>query len=225
MQAVQRLIKMVADILLQIALILVMAVMFMAMHNIPQRFFAKLRLRFRSDVESKRHFVKGAQLLARARSAPSRSLATSLAEEAVTESDKAIALDPKDAAAHILKALALDIQGFKTSALESLDTALSPFAAKSLSDEERGDALLKRAELKISTNRRALVDSALADLTESVTLSRNANANAYCWLGKCYEMKKLRGEAKKAYEEALIIEPRLSKAQEALERLSSSSSS
>lgn len=211
---------MVTDILLQIALILVMVVMFLAMHNIPQRFFAKLRLRFRADVESKRHFVRGAQLLARARSAPSRSSATSLAEEVVAEADKAIALDPKDAAAHILKALALDIQGFKTSALESLDTALSPLTAKSLSDEERGDALFKRAELKMSTNRRALVDSALADLTESVTLSRNANA--YYWLGKCYEMKKLRGEAKKAYEEALNIEPRLSNAREALERLSSS---
>lgn len=210
---------MVIDILLQIGIILVMAFMFLAMHDIPQRFFAKLRLRFRADVESKRHFVRGAQLLARARSAPSRSSATSLAEEVVVEADKAIALDPKDAAAHILKALALDIQGFKTSALESLDTALSPLVAKSLSNEERGDALFKRAELKMSTNRRALVDSALADLTESVAMSRNANA--YCWLGKCYEIKKLKVEAKKAYEEALNIEPRLSNAREALERLSS----
>ncbi|KAL6194555.1 hypothetical protein ACLB2K_035637 [Fragaria x ananassa] len=72
--------------------------------------------------------------------------------------DKAIALDSKDAAAHILIALALDTQGFKTSALDAIDVALSPLCKKSLFDAERGDALYKRAEIKISMNWRAWVD-------------------------------------------------------------------
>ncbi|PON49767.1 N-terminal acetyltransferase A, auxiliary subunit [Parasponia andersonii] len=211
---------MVTDILLQAVLILVSLVMFLALHNIPQKLYAKFRYRNRAQVQSKRHFVLGAQLLARARSANSRSAATPLAKEALAEAERSIELDPKDAAAHILKALVLDFQGFKSSAIDSIDAALSPLAVKSLTEKERGDALFKRAELKIAMPRRGKVDSALADLGEAVALSPD-NARAFCLLGECYEVKKMEAEARKAYEDALRIEPELGVAQQGLDRLSS----
>ncbi|KAI4337586.1 hypothetical protein L6164_015983 [Bauhinia variegata] len=211
---------MVHDILLQIGLILLMVVMFLFMHDIPKKLYAKLRLRNRADIQAKRHFVQGAQLLARARSSKTRSNANSLAKEAEAEAEKAIALDRKDAAAYLLKALTLDLQGFRTSALDSLDVAVSPLAVKSLTDKERGDAFFKRAELKMAMNPRSQVDSALADLTEALKLSSD-NAKAHCLLGECYEVKKMIVEAKKAYEDALKVEPHLDAAREALNRLDS----
>ncbi|KAF7817036.1 N-terminal acetyltransferase A, auxiliary subunit [Senna tora] len=211
---------MVHDIVLQIILILLMVFMFLYMHDIPKKLFAKLRLRNRSEVQAKRHFVQGAQLLARARSSKSRSASNSLAKEAVAEAEKAIALDPKDAAAYLLKALALDLQGYRPSALDSIDMALSPLAVKSLADNEKGDALLKRAEMKMAMNDRGRLDSALADLTESVKLN-SKNVRTFCLLGQCYEAKKMKEEARKAYEEALQIEPQSDVAQEALKSLDS----
>ncbi|KAF7850665.1 hypothetical protein BT93_L5135 [Corymbia citriodora subsp. variegata] len=210
------------DIILQAGIMLVAVFMFLAMHNIPQKALSKLRFRGRKNLQAKQHFVRGAQLLGQARSAPSRSAASSLAKDAAAEADKAILLDPRDAASHILKALALDLQGFKTSALDSLDVALSPLAAKSLSDPERGDALFRRAQLKFALNRRGRVDSAIEDLTQAVKLS--CGAKALLLLGQCYEAKKSKEEAAKAYKEALEIEPTLTAAQEALDRLCNCSS-
>ncbi|KAK4352304.1 hypothetical protein RND71_027822 [Anisodus tanguticus] len=91
-------------------------------------------------MQSKRHFVQGAQLLsqAKATTAKDRLAATSLAKSAEAQADLAIALDPKD--------------GFKTSALDSIDVALSPLAVKSLSEQERADALFKRAELRLAAS-------------------------------------------------------------------------
>ncbi|GKV19891.1 hypothetical protein SLEP1_g30089 [Rubroshorea leprosula] len=209
------------DLLLQAGLILLTIFMFLVMHNIPQKFLTKLRYRNRADFQAKRHFVLGAQLLAQARSSNSRSSAISLAKQAESEANLAISLDSKDAATHILKALALDLQGFKSSALESFDTALRPPAAKSLSDAERGDALLKRAELKISMSRRGnRDDSVIEDLTAAVELSPD-NAKAFCLLGECYAAKKMRDEAKAAYEQAIRIQPGSDKARAALDRLGS----
>lgn len=212
------------DLLLQAALILVTIFMFLAMHDIPKKILNKFRYRDRADFKSKRHFVVGAQLLAQARSSKSRSSTTSLAKQAESEADKAISLDPKDAAAYILKALALDLQGFKTSALDSLDAALSPLTAKSLSDQERGDALIKRAELKISMNRRGsgLVDSAIDDLNKAVELCGAGNVKALCLLGECYKTKKMNTEAKAAFEEALKVDPNSNIAHTALDQLASS---
>ncbi|KAL5559959.1 hypothetical protein UlMin_036170 [Ulmus minor] len=213
---------MMSDLFLQAAMILISIFMFLYMHDVPKKLMAKFRFRNRPQTQAKRHFVIGAQLLARARSIKSRSAASNLAKEAVEEADKAVALDPKDAAAHILKALALDLQGFKTSALDSLDAALSPLAIKSLSEKEKGDALFKRAELKIAIGRHGKVDAALGDLTEAVLLSSD-NVKAFCLLGECYELKQMGEEAKKAYDEALKLEPELAVAKEALQRLGSSS--
>ncbi|KAK6940255.1 Tetratricopeptide repeat 1 [Dillenia turbinata] len=209
---------MVADILLQIVLFLIVVIFFLAIHDIPQKALAKLRRRSRVNIQARRHFVAGAQLLAQARSAKSRSSVASFAKSAVEEADKAILLDPTDAASHILKSLALDLQGFKSSALDSLDAALSPLAAKSLGDPERADALFKRAELRIAVNRRGGADTAIEDLVEAVRLSKD-HVKAWCLLGECYEMKKMKEEAKKAYEEAIAVEPELKVAREALDRL------
>ncbi|TKY74428.1 anaphase-promoting complex subunit 7 [Spatholobus suberectus] len=212
---------MIRDIALQVVLILLAILAFLATHGVPQRLFAKLLHRPPNPraVQAKRHFVTGAQLLAEARRSPSNS--ASLAKQALAEAESAIALDPKDAASHLLKSMALDLQGFRGNALEALDAALSPLAAGSLADDERGDALLKRAELKIKTSERRRVDSVLADLTESVKLSPR-NAKAWRMLGECYEGNKMGEEAKKAYKEALELEPQLNVAQEALNRLGSS---
>ncbi|KAJ8762478.1 hypothetical protein K2173_007917 [Erythroxylum novogranatense] len=202
---------MVSDILLQVGLFLLVVFMFLAAHNVPQKILTKFRYRNRATFQAKRHFVRGAQLLSQARSpANSRSAASSLAKQAEEEAEKAIRLDPKDAAAHILKALTLDFQGFKTSALESLDVALSPLAAKSLSDRERGDALFKRAELTMEMNRRGRVDSAVNDLTQAVKLNPES-AKAFNLLGKCYESKNMKEEAEKAYEMARKVKPEVTR--------------
>ncbi|KAJ4962319.1 hypothetical protein NE237_022258 [Protea cynaroides] len=208
------------DILLQVLFLLLSLGMFLAMHNLPRKALAKLRLKNRGNVQAKRHFVQGAQLLTRARSARNKTTCVSLAKEAVDEADKALLLDPKDAAVHILKALALDLQGHKSSALRSLDIALSPPAVKTLSHRERGDALFKRAELQIGINRRRRVDSALSDLIEAVKLSPE-NSKAFCLLGQCYEQQEMKEEAKQAYEKAIRIQPSSSAAREALDRLES----
>ncbi|MCE5166573.1 hypothetical protein HAX54_022039 [Datura stramonium] len=212
------------DLLLQAALILVTIFMFLFMYNVPQKFFSKLRLRNRDDMQAKRHFVQGAQLLSQAKSAAAkdRLAAASLAKSAEAQADSAIALDPKDAAAHILKALALDLQGFKTSALDSIDIALSPLAVKSLSEPERADALFKRAELRLAASRRGQVDSVIEDLSESVRL-KGDNVKAFCLLGDCYEKKGLKDEAQKAYQEAQKVQPNFAPAREALDRLKSES--
>ncbi|TYG70203.1 hypothetical protein ES288_D05G294100v1 [Gossypium darwinii] len=136
-----------------------------------------------------RHFVVGTQLLAQARSS-----ANSLAKQAESETNKAVSLDPKDAAPYTLKAFAVDLQGFKTSALHSLN-------------------------LKMALNRRGnRLNSIIDDLTEAVELSSD-NVKVFCLLGKCYEMKKMKSEAKAAFKEAVKTEPSSYVARAALHRL------
>ncbi|KAK7861015.1 hypothetical protein CFP56_029268 [Quercus suber] len=143
-----------------------------------------------------RHFVLGAQSLAKARASKTHSTKISLAKQAVTEVEKAIELDPKDTTAHILKGLALDLQEFKTSALDSLNEALSPLCVKLLTGKDRGDAFFKRAKLKMAMVAKARcdgekqVDSMVDDLNEAVSLSSD-NVRAFCLLGECYEMKEM----------------------------------
>ncbi|KAK7275850.1 hypothetical protein RIF29_16976 [Crotalaria pallida] len=219
------------DIALQIIIVLVMAISFLFMNDIPNKLFSKLRLRNRKDIQAKHHFVQGAQLFAKARSSSSssnsnsksRSIANSLSKQALAEAEKAIALDPNDAAVHLLKSLVLDLQGFRTSALESIDVALSPIAAKSLSESERGDAHLMRAELKMRSGKgKGKGTTVKEDLEEAVRLNPK-NARAFCVLGEWYEGKKMKDEALKAYEEAIGLEPELRVAQDALNRMRSSS--
>ena len=72
----------------------------------------------------------------------------------------------------------------------------------------------------MAMNSQGLFDSAIAHLTESVSLSLE-NAKAFCLLGDCYEAKKMKEDARKAYEEALKVQPQSSVAKEALNRLDS----
>ncbi|KAD6119564.1 hypothetical protein R6Q59_025603 [Mikania micrantha] len=209
---------MVSDLLMQAAFLSTMIFMFLWMLDIPQKLFNKFRYRDKSIYAAKRHFVTGAELLAKSRSTGDRKLAQSAVEHA----DKSIAINPKDAAPHILKALALDLLGFTTSALEALDTALSPLAAKSLTDDEKSDALFKRAEIRVKAGKGGGgVDAAVADLVESVRL-KGDNAAAMRLLGECYEKKGMKEEALKAYMGSVKIEPQSTVAQAALVRLGSS---
>ncbi|MBA0596026.1 hypothetical protein Gorai_012872 [Gossypium raimondii] len=55
----------------------------------------------------------------------------------------------------------------------------------------------------MALNRRGnRVNSIIDDLTEAVELSSD-NVKVFCLLGKCYEMKKIKSEAKAAFKEAL----------------------
>ncbi|MFS7913196.1 putative tetratricopeptide-like helical domain superfamily [Helianthus anomalus] len=211
---------MASDIIMQVLFIFTLIFMFLWTLNIPQNLFNNFRYRDRSIYAAKRHFVLGADLLSRSRSTGDRNLAKSAAEHA----DKSISINPNDAAVHILKALALDLQGFTTSALEALEAALSPLTAKSLSDGERSDALCKRAEIKMKIGGGGGggggVDAAVVDLVEAVRLN-GGNAAALRLLGECYEKKGMSEEALKMYVELLKVEPRSAFGQDAVKRLRS----
>ncbi|KAL1822956.1 hypothetical protein DCAR_0310800 [Daucus carota subsp. sativus] len=211
----ERRIKFIADILIQAVTAIIVLGIFVLLYKLPQYYISKLRSRNKSNVEARRHFVAGAQLLAKSRS--SKDL--SAAKLAVDEADKSIALDPYDAASHILKSMALDLLGFKTAAIEAIDVALSPLAVKSLETEERADALLKRAELRIGVSgKERLDDSVMQDLVESVKLKKE-NWKAFVLLGECYEKKEMKDEAVEAYESAIRVEPECKVAVKALDRL------
>ncbi|KAL3838660.1 hypothetical protein ACJIZ3_023251 [Penstemon smallii] len=206
------------DTLIQLSILILTLTIFYLLHGLPKRALTKLRSKSRSNNQAHRHFIQGAQFLSRSRSTRNKSTSFNLAKSAVNEADKALALDPKDPAAHILKAMAQIVMGHKTAALKSLDLALLPPAVKMLAAREKGDALFKRAELQFGLNKKRRVDSAIEDLVEAVGLSPD-NGKAFCLLGQCYEVKGLREEAKKAFVEALRVEPGLEEAQNGLGRI------
>lgn len=177
------------------------------------------RARGRAKAQARHHFVSGAQLLARSRSAGKPSLGRSLARQANSEADKAIAIDPLDAACYVLKCLALEQQGLLPAALESMNTALSPNVVKSLSDSEKADALMKRGGLLIATSKgKRNLDAAIDDLQRSLELSPN-NSKVLCMLAACYEKKGLYPEADKSYERAFALDPDSDDAKAGLMRL------
>lgn len=216
------------DISLQALMILGSAIMYLWIHNIPRKLLAKYHLyRDRSLHQSRRHFVKAAELLTKARSCPRSSPSSlSFAAAAAAEADAAVRLNPADAANHVVRALALDLQGYKTSALEAIEAALSPLAVSSLSDDEKADALVKRAELRMEVSRLGNsegVDEAVwrkveEELTEAVRLKRESE-RGWCLLGECCEGLGKRERAKEAFEEAVRVRPDSVAAKRGLERL------
>ncbi|GLJ16477.1 hypothetical protein SUGI_0281110 [Cryptomeria japonica] len=190
-------------------LIIVLAIGLMgASHGLRTGMLRSSRKRERTRVQGRRHLDQGTQLLNRAKS-----------KEAALEADKAISLDPKDAASHLLKAFALERQGHMVAALRSLNTALWPPLAKSLSPSEIAEALLKRAEIAVGMKSKRRLDTSLADLNASLAINPG-NVKTHCLLGRCYEMKGLRDEARQAFRAAAAIDPESREINQAVSRLS-----
>ncbi|GAV70067.1 TPR_11 domain-containing protein [Cephalotus follicularis] len=210
-------------ILLQAAILGIILAIFIALQYLPKQALTKHHYQNRATIQSKSHLIQGSHLLARARSTPHKTKAQSLAKTALNEAEMALSISPKDPAALILKGSSLEIMGHKSSALKSLVLALSSPRVKSLADRERGDALVKRAELKLEVNKRRRVDSAVEDLEEAIRLLSQGKCNprALCLLGECYELKGRTVEAKRAFEEALEVEPGFVASRQGLARLGS----
>lgn len=208
------------SVLLQaIALVVGLCVVWLA-QSLGKGMLGPSRARGRKKAEARHHFVKGAQLLARSRSSAGKpSEARSLAKEANAEADKAIMLDPNDAACHVLKSLALEQQGLLPAALRSMDLALSPTIAKSLTPSEMSDALMKRGGLLFSTSKgRRNLDAAIADLQKSVEITPD-NPKVLCMLALCQEKNRLYADAEKSYERVLALDPESDEARAGLTRL------
>ncbi|KAL2893082.1 hypothetical protein RDABS01_008991 [Bienertia sinuspersici] len=198
------------DLSLQALIFLVSIAAYLWTNNIPQKLFTQYHsYRNRHKHQARRHFVRAAE-----------HLSSSQPSSAVTEADAAIQLDPTDAASHILKAVALEVQGFNTSALDSLNVALSPLAVKSLEVEEKADAMAKRAQLRmaVAPNDQEVWRVAEKELREVVELKKES-VRAWCLLGKCCEGIGKNEAAKEAYEEAVRIAPNSAPAKEGLQRL------
>ncbi|KAI3442322.1 uncharacterized protein J3R85_001254 [Psidium guajava] len=217
------------EVLVQFAiLVLSLAMLLFAVRRLSARPSTKLRTKARSSAaaQSNRHFLRASNLLVRARSSPTHhsrrgTQALTLARAALAEAEAAISQTPKDAAPHVVKAMALDSLGRRSSALRSLDLALSAPRARSLSGRERAEALVTRAELKLGMGvrrRRRRAESAVEDAREAVRVGPG-EAAAWRVLGECCERKGLREEARMAFEEALRIEPGCDPARHGLDRL------
>ncbi|XP_050872360.1 uncharacterized protein LOC127074976 [Lathyrus oleraceus] len=200
-------------------LILTLSLCFLMHYLRNQKTQSKTRTRNKiRQPEPNRHMNQASRHLNRARSTTNK---THHAKNALSEADQALAITPRDPSVHILRARALYIMNHRTSAIKSLDTALSLPAAKFLPPEERADLLVFRAEMKLAVNRKRRVESAMEDIEEAIRVSgeENDNSEALCLLGKCYEWKGMREEAKNAYEKVLDVEPGSAEARIGLKRV------
>ncbi|MED6132078.1 hypothetical protein PIB30_015867 [Stylosanthes scabra] len=207
---------MAGEALLQLGILILTLSLFLVIAYLRnQTLHARARSRNRHPKpEANRHLAQASRLLALARPRDARA--------ALSEADRAISLNPRDPTAHILRARALRLMGHHAAALRSLDSALWPPAVRLLSTADRVEALVERAELKLSVNRRRRIDSAVEDLVAAVELSEGegVESEALCLLGKCYEWKGMKEKAKEAFQKALDVEPDSIEARNALDRLS-----
>uniref|UniRef100_A0A2P2PL75 Uncharacterized protein MANES_13G100500 n=1 Tax=Rhizophora mucronata TaxID=61149 RepID=A0A2P2PL75_RHIMU len=197
------------DVALQLAILLLAIVIFAIQykHFQPKRTTTSARLRTKNrrtaSLQTNRHLTQATHFVSRAKATSDVSQSQSLAKNALLEVETAISLAPRDPAPLILKALALDLLRRKSSALRSLDLALSAPRVKLPPGTERGDALFKRAELKLEVNSRRRVDSAIEDLEEAVKVKLSGgNDKALCLLGRCYELKGMKDRVEWAFDEA-----------------------
>lgn len=153
------------------------------------------------QLELNRHLTQASRHLARAKSTSHQA---EHARKALFEADQALSTSPKDPSVHILRARAFQFMGHRSSAIRSLNSALSPPTSKLLSQTERADALVFRAEMKLEVNRLPRVDSAMEDLVKAVRVSggerESNNVEALCLLGRCYEWKGMKNEAMNAFQ-------------------------
>ncbi|KAL1365485.1 hypothetical protein HN51_013513 [Arachis hypogaea] len=206
---------MATEALLQVGILILTLSLFLVMTYLRnQTLHARTRARNRDPKpEANRHLAQASRLLALARPRD--------AKAALTEADRALSLNPREPTAHILRARALRIMGHHAAALRSMDSALWPPAVRLLSTEDRADALVERAELKLAVNRRRRIDSAVEDLIAAVELSEGerVDSEALCLLGKCYESKGMKDKAKEAFRKVLDVEPDSIEARNGLDRL------
>lgn len=210
------------EIAVQTLTLALAVIVFLFLRSVPRHALSRLRRR-RQSVDSHRHFLRGAQLLARARLSSSPS---ALARSAAASADLAIAADPRDAAPLILKALALDLDGRHIPALRALEAALSSPLSKSLQPKDRSSAQLKRAQMYLALalgsdgrpTRMRRIDQAVDDLKEVVRVCPE-NGEAVALLGECYERRGRMMDAKSALEGALKIDDTLISARQALVRV------
>jgi len=201
-------------------LILTLSLFFLTHYLRNQKTHTKTRTRNKThQPEPTHHLNQATRHLNLARSTTNRS---QHAKNALSETHQALSISPKDPSVHILRAKALHLMNHRTAAIKSLDTAFSLPSAKMLSPEERADALVFRAEMKLEVNRRRRVESAMKDVVEAIRVSGGEeceNLEAMCLLGKCYEWKGMREEAKKLFQKVLDFEPDSVEAQNGLKRL------
>lgn len=211
---------MTTEAMLQLGILIITLSLFFIMHTIRSQ-TTQTRTRTRNKnrpPEPNRHLIQASRHLARARSTSHRA---QHAKSAIMEIDKALSIWPRDPWAHILRAQAQDLMGHRIAAIKSLDAALSSPAAKSLSAEERADALVRRAEMKVGVNRRRRVESAIEDLVEAVEVDERKGSEweVMCLLGKCYEWKGMKEEATDAFQKVLQVHPHSEEARDSLHRL------
>lgn len=168
---------------------------------------------------ARQHFTRAAQLLEKSHSSKGTPETLSLAKDANTEIDKAIMLELKDASFYVLKSFALEQQGLLSTAIESLNIALSDDMENALLPSEMCDALLRRASLLLSSSKgRRNVDAAICDLQKCLQMTTD-NPKVLCKLGLCYERNKSFAEAERLYERVLTLDFKSQEARAGLKRL------
>lgn len=211
--------------ILTYALVAVGLVVVLLLRSVGNGIGSRLRKRRAHLTQARRHFIKAAMLLNKARNEEtSASQARSLAGNAITEADLAIELNPHDAASLIVKSLALRLLKKPVAALKVLNTALSKEFSKTLSKEERADTLVQKVELTLEQMNESNegMQDVLKDLQESISLNP-ANPRTHFMLGSCCERLGDGEDALVAYQQALAVSPKFSEAKAALERLNSPS--